>query len=178
MKSSVGRMSLRGTLPCARAPPVPRRECVSAGQPLYSAQGVTSYLPGGEVVEPEGGPQLVLGCSATHVDLIPEDEEGHVREVVRGEEGLGVIWQGASEAQGLREVHSAGTATYLQLLPCLGKALSVHGVDQEDYGVNLWEVVLPHTARCAERHVGQSLRVHRPCESGAHRSRAPRDRTS
>jgi hypothetical protein len=74
------------------------------------------------LVQAELVAELVLGDGVGVVDLVAQDAEGHLGELLHGQErvelGLG-----------------------------LGEALVVLGVDQEDDAVDLGEVVLPQAAR-------------------------------
>lgn len=63
-------------------------------------------------------PQLILGHGIRVVDLVAQDEEGHARELLHGEQGV-------------------------QLGFGLGEAFEVLGVDEEDDAAYFGEVVLP-----------------------------------
>jgi hypothetical protein len=67
--------------------------------------------------------QLVLANSIGVIDLVSEDEEGHLGQLLHGEEGV-------------------------ELSLGLGEALVVLGVDEEDNPADLGEVVFPQAARC------------------------------
>ena len=81
--------------------------------------GLTHLARG--LVEPEVVPQLLLADCARGVDLVAEHEEGHLRELLDGEQGVELRFR-------------------------LGEALKVGAVDEEDDAVNLGEVVAPETA--------------------------------
>lgn len=70
--------------------------------------------------------QLVLAHSIGMVDLVSEDEEGHLSEILHGEEGV-------------------------QLGLGFLETLVVLGVDEEDDSADFGEVVLPETAGCILR---------------------------
>lgn len=65
--------------------------------------------------------QLLLGDGVGVVNLVAQDDKGHLLELLHRQEGV-------------------------ELGLGLGEALVVLGVNQEDYAVNLGEVVLPKTA--------------------------------
>lgn len=115
MKISIGRMSLNGTLPYTY-------QAVSKPTPVHNEIKQETHLPS-RLVQPQVVSELVLADSAGRVDLVPEHEEGHLREILDGEErvelGLG-----------------------------LGEALVVSAVDEEDDSVDFGEVVAPETTRC------------------------------
>jgi hypothetical protein len=111
MNISMGRMSVSGTLPCA---------CTVNAQP--TARTGRTDLAGG-LVQPEVVPELLLRDRAGRVDLVPEDEERHLRELLDREE-------------------------LVELGLALGEALEVGAVDEEDDTVDLGEVVAPQPARC------------------------------
>lgn len=67
--------------------------------------------------------QLVLANSIGVIDLVSEDEEGHLGQLLHGEEGV-------------------------ELGLGLGEALVVLGVDEEDNPTDFGEVVFPQAARC------------------------------
>eukprot|EP00304_Pavlova_gyrans_P015697 CAMPEP_0206033920 /NCGR_PEP_ID=MMETSP1466-20131121/998_1 /ASSEMBLY_ACC=CAM_ASM_001126 /TAXON_ID=44452 /ORGANISM="Pavlova gyrans, Strain CCMP608" /LENGTH=316 /DNA_ID=CAMNT_0053408161 /DNA_START=93 /DNA_END=1041 /DNA_ORIENTATION=+ len=79
-------------------------------------------LASSEVVKPQRRAEFILRGSPARVNLVPQNQERHVSQIVRGEERV-------------------------QLLLGLREALAVDRVHEEDDGVNLREVVLPHTAR-------------------------------
>lgn len=69
-------------------------------------------------------PELVLAHSPRRVDLVAEDQEGDLRELLDGEQGV-------------------------ELRLGLGEPLKVGTVDEEDDAVDLREVVPPEAARCS-----------------------------
>jgi hypothetical protein len=75
----------------------------------------------GSLVQTELVTELILGDGVGVIDLVAEHEEGHLGQVLHGE-------QGVQFGLGLRE------------------ALVVLGIDQEDDTVDLGEVVLPQAA--------------------------------
>lgn len=73
------------------------------------------------LVQTELVTQLILRDGVGVIDLVAEHEEGHLGEVLHGEQGV-------------------------QLDLGLGETLVVLGIDQEDDAADLGEVVLPQTA--------------------------------
>jgi hypothetical protein len=80
-----------------------------------------NFTLAGGLVQAELVTELILGDRVGVIDLVAEHEEGHLGEVLHGEQGV-------------------------QLGLGLGEALVVLGIDQEDDAVDLGEVVLPQTA--------------------------------
>ena len=65
--------------------------------------------------------ELVLGDGVGVVDLVAQDDEGHLAQLLHGQEGV-------------------------ELGLGLGEALVVLGVDEEDDAVDLGEIILPQAA--------------------------------
>lgn len=76
------------------------------------------------LVEAELVAQLLLGDGVGVVNLVAQDDKGHLLELLHRQEGV-------------------------ELGLGLGETLVVLGVNQEDYAVNLGKVVLPETAGCS-----------------------------
>lgn len=85
---------------------------------------MTTYLAS-RLVESEVVPELLLADSAHGVNLVPKDQEGHLGQLLDGQEGV-------------------------ELRLGLGEALKVGRVDEEDDTVDFREVVAPEAAgwRC------------------------------
>lgn len=63
-------------------------------------------------------PQLLLAHSANRVDLVTQDEEGHLRQLLNGKKGV-------------------------QLRLGLVETLGVGTVDQEHDAIHFWEIISP-----------------------------------
>ena len=83
-----------------------------------------TYLAGG-LVETQLMPELVFAHSTRRVDLVTEDQEGHLRELLDGEEGV-------------------------ELRLGLGEPFKVGTVNKEDDTIDLGEVVPPEAARYSQ----------------------------
>lgn len=95
-------------------------EHLSRPDPLERNLALTSSLVQTKLVA-----QFILTHGVRVVDLVSEDEEGHLGEILHGEEGV-------------------------QLGLGLGEALVVLGVDEEDDAADFGEVVFPETAGCKQ----------------------------
>lgn len=71
----MGRMSLRGTLPCSER----------FQKPLHTGVDLQAHLASG-LVQAQVMPELILAHRARCVDLVAEDKERNLRELLDGEE--------------------------------------------------------------------------------------------
>ncbi|KAJ6260984.1 hypothetical protein Dda_3649 [Drechslerella dactyloides] len=97
-------------------------EDLDGPDPLNGHLALTRRLVQAELV-----PQLVLADGLVVVNLVAEDEEGHLGQLLHGQEGV-------------------------ELGFGFGHALEVLGVDEEDDAGDLGEVVLPEAAGCTSKH--------------------------